>query len=222
MQRTFLDEEYCGYEFGRGLGGVVRTCRCPVGHQGRHTDMPFLLHLKNKHQKIAEKIERDSFNTRGAAWGTDKDGEQYRRNRQPRWTLKPGDQLYPQHYQEYEICLEIAREMTLQIYEMPDAPDCPPEIARFLPREPVRGNYLCPICLEPIYVADFEEAKQSQAVIDTDHLNATLEFCHVPGNVFFAHHDCNVRKGERSLKGFLDWVTELLERHGYSVTEPIS
>lgn len=76
--------------------------------------MPFLRHLLTTDRRVAQKIERDSFQTRGASWGGNEEGEQARRNRQPRWTLGPGDAFYPAHYQTYDVCLVIAAELALQ------------------------------------------------------------------------------------------------------------
>jgi hypothetical protein len=52
------------------LGGQKRVCHLEMGHSRRlrHSDMPYLLHLKEKYGKIASKIERDALNTRSAAW----------------------------------------------------------------------------------------------------------------------------------------------------------
>jgi hypothetical protein len=89
--------------------------------------MPFLDDLLLNHPKVAEKIERDAFNTRGASWGKDKKGKQKRRNRQPRWTLTEGHPLYPSQYQTYENCLIIAAEPTLQAYVRTDSSSFSPE-----------------------------------------------------------------------------------------------
>ncbi len=207
-------------QYGRGIGGVVRRCRLAAGHTGRHTDMPFLEHLKGRQPKVAEKIERDSFQTRGASWGTNEEGEQARRNRQPRWTLRPGDGFYPAHYQEYEVCLQIAAELTLQAYEMSGAPACPTAVAACLPRPPVANSAVCPICRLPLEFAEFSLAVQSKAAIDTDHLNPQLERRHVPGNVRFVHHQCNTTKGDRSPEEFVGWMRGVLERLGFNSTEP--
>jgi len=219
-----VETEVCGKPFGRGLGGQQRTCRLYKGHSfKRHTDLPFLLHLKDEFRKIADKIERDSFNTRGASWGKDQEGKQKRRNRQPRWTLKEGEQLYPKHFQGYKECLEVARSLTIQVYCMADAPDCPDHIVNFLQYVPVRGSFVCPICRLPIYLADFEKSQQSLATIDTDHLDPVgFEYIHFAGNVCFTHHECNVAKGERSITQFQEWVVNILGRFGYRIEEPFT
>lgn len=54
----------CGLQFGQGLGGVRRICCREAEHDGRCTDMPFLMHLEKHKPKVADKIVRDSFNTR--------------------------------------------------------------------------------------------------------------------------------------------------------------
>ena len=127
----------CGKQFGKGLGGVIRVCCRDAGHSGRCTDMPFLVHLEKVKPKVANKIVRDSFNTRGASWGRTVGGTQARRNRQPRWTLQAGDGFYPAHHQTYAGCLVVAAELTVQAYEMVGAPACPEEAAQWLPKRPV-------------------------------------------------------------------------------------
>ena len=207
----------CGRSYGQGLGGVQRKCRKYSGHDGLCSDMPYLTYLKITHRKVAEKIERDSFQTRGASWGRDTEGRQSRRNRQPRWTLKPGDSFYPRHHQTYEVCLAVAAELTIQAYEMVEAPVCPPEISCYLPRTPIKGSGICRICRLPMEFDDFSEATQSLAAIDTDHLDPALERRHVPHNVSFVHHICNTTKGDRSVDGFIDWMIDVLERFGIRV-----
>ncbi len=175
--------------------------------------MPFLEDLCNVAPKVADKIVRDSFNTRGASWGKNQDGEQARRNRQPRWTLNPGDGFYPAHYQTYELCLVVASELALQAYEMVGAPQCPSELQAGLPRAPVKDSGFCAICRAPMEFSEFSLAVQSKAAIDTDHLNPKLRQRHAPGNVAFVHHECNTTKGDRSLEEFLEWMKEVLDRH---------
>jgi hypothetical protein len=210
----------CGILFGKGLGGTRRACRRESGHTGRCTDMPFLMHFKVVKPKVAEKIERDSFNTRGASWGKALDGTQARRNRQPRWTLSDGDGFFPAHHQTYENCLLIAQELTMQAYEMEGAPVCPPEIATWLPRRLNPNTGLCPICNHLLEFSEFDLAVQSKAAIDTDHLNPSLERRHAPGNVAFVHHLCNTTKGDRSLEEFEEWMADVLTKHGYVVSRP--
>lgn len=190
---------------------MIRTCRLSPGHDGRCSDVPFLESLRRTHPRIADKIIRDSFNTRGAAWGRNEEGVQARRNRQPRWTLVEVDQLYA-HYQTYEECLKVAQELTLQVYEMPGAPECPQPDVNDLSRPPVAESYRCPICLNHIEIGEFELAQQSKAAVDTDHLNPSLHPLHAAGNVAFTHHECNTTKGERSLEEFLEWAAGVLER----------
>jgi hypothetical protein len=182
--------------------------------------MPFLMHFKVVKPKVAEKIERDSFNTRGASWGKALDGTQARRNRQPRWTLSDGDGFFPAHHQTYENCLLIAQELTMQAYEMEGAPVCPPEIATWLPRRLNPNTGLCPICNHLLEFSEFDLAVQSKAAIDTDHLNPSLERRHAPGNVAFVHHLCNTTKGDRSLEEFEEWMADVLTKHGYVVSRP--
>lgn len=207
----------CGKQYGSGLGDVRRICRRPEGHAGRCSDMPFLMHLEQVKPKVADKIVRDSFNTRGASWGKALDGTQKRRNRQPRWTVKAGDVFYPAHHQTYPNCLIVAAELALQAYEMVGAPACPPEIAQLLPRPPIADSGVCPVCGLPLEFSEFDLAVQSKAAIDTDHLNPGLERRHVSGNVAFVHHECNTTKGDRSLEEFEEWMVAVLKRHGYQV-----
>lgn len=208
----------CGKTYGSGLGDVRRVCRRASGHTGRCSDMPFLMHLEQVKPKVADKIVRDSFNTRGASWGKALDGTQKRRNRQPRWTVKPGDVFYPGHHQTYENCLVVAAELALQAYEMVGAPVCPPDIVKLFPRIPVINSGLCPICKLPMEFSEFDLAVQSKAAIDTDHLNPGLERRHASGNVAFVHHECNTTKGDRSLEEFEEWMAAVLKRHGYHMS----
>ncbi len=208
----------CGKKYGSGLGDVRRVCRREEGHTGRCSDMPFLMHLERVKPKVADKIVRDSFNTRGASWGKALDGTQKRRNRQPRWTVKSGDVFFPAHHQTYPNCLIVAAELALQAYEMVGAPACPPDIAQLLPRIPVTNSGLCPICKLPMEFSEFDLAVQSKAAIDTDHLNPGLERRHASGNVAFVHHECNTTKGDRSLEEFEEWMAAVLKRHGYQMS----
>ncbi len=212
----------CNTPFGgqNGIGGVRRLCRRLQGHTGRHHDMPFLDDLRANHPRVASKIERDSFQTRGASWGTDQEGQQARRNRQPRWTLTEGHVFYPAHHQTYPNCLQVAAELTMQAYEMHGVPACPAAIAQLLPRIPVPNSNVCLICRLPLEFAEFALAEQSKAAIDTDHLNPGLERRHASGNVVFVHHLCNTTKGDRSLQEFVAWMKGAMERHGYTVTGP--
>jgi len=180
--------------------------------------MPFLMHMEQVKPKVAGKIVRDSFNTRGASWGKALDGTQKRRNRQPRWTVKSGDVFYPAHHQTYLNCLTVAAELALQAYEMAGAPACPPDIAQLLPRIPVANSGLCPICKLPMEFSEFDLAVQSKAAIDTDHLNPGLERRHASGNVAFVHHECNTTKGDRSLEEFEEWMAAVV-RGGMIVVE---
>lgn len=209
----------CGKPCGKGLGGIRRYCAQDAGHPGRCSDMPFLLHFKKVKPKVAEKIERDSFNTRGASWGKALDGSQKRRNRQPRWTLAAGDAFYPAHHQTYDNCRAVAAELTIQAYEMAGAPICPDDVAKWLPRRPIVNSGLCPICHLLLDFSEFDLAVQSKAAIDTDHLNPALKRRHAPGNVAFVHHLCNTTKGDRSLEEFEEWMANTLARHSYNVTK---
>ena len=209
----------CAKKLGKGLGGLRRSCVREADHLGKCTDMPFLLHLKKAKPKVAEKIARDSFNTRGASWGKAQDGTQKRRNRQPRWTLAAGDAFFPAHHQTYDNCLKVAAELTIQAYEMAGAPSCPDDVIAYLSRRPLVNSGLCPICKVLLDFSEFDLAVQSKAAIDTDHLNPTLERRHAPGNVAFVHHLCNTTKGDRSLEEFDQWMAETLSRHGYRVTK---
>lgn len=173
--------------------------------------MPFLRELKETHPKVADKIQRDSLNTRGASWGVKKDGEQNRRNRQPRWTLVPGDQFYPTHWAEYSTCLDVARHLTSHVYAMKGAPT-PSETTKAL-LKPGEHDGLCPICLVRLDFDDFSKAKQSKAEIETAHIDPQAVHIHTDDNVAFAHRQCNIAQGDRSIEEFLAWIGSILERH---------
>ena len=92
-------------------------------------------------------------------------------------------------------------------------------MAKWLPRRPVAGAGLCPICKVVLEFSEFDLAVQSKAAIDTDHLNPTLTRRHARCNVAFVHHLCNTTKGDRSLEEFEDWMAKTLTRHGYQVAK---
>ena len=132
----FAESESCVAKRMAADWAMSVACVAPEGHTGRCSDMPFLMHLEKAKPKVADKIVRDSFNTRGASWGKALDGTQKRRNRQPRWTVKLGEVFYPGHHQTYANCLVVAAELALRAYKMVGAPVCPPNIAQLLPRIP--------------------------------------------------------------------------------------
>lgn len=223
IRRTRSSMTVCRKPYGKGMGGIQRTCRAQAGHSGRCTDMPYLRHLRSQPQfsKLAKKIERDALHTRGAAWPKNLRGLQKRKNRQPRWTLKSGDQLYPQHKADYETCLEVARTLTVHAYEMQGAPECQEDIRPYLGDSELRpGKYTCFICQLPIQIADFAKAVQSKALIETAHIDPTLSVLHTPANVQFAHRECNIAQGKRSTVDFLEWIRGILSRHNIVGASP--
>lgn len=216
----------CGRVFGRTKGvrnPIKRKCVLPKGHKGRHSDLPPLDFLKSiKYtRKAADKARRDAENTKGVAWPTvaddaDKSSDS-RKNREARWDIEP---THP-YFATYETCLEVARRLTLYIFEMKDAPDCPPEMIKYLERVPKRGSYVCPICGEPVTIEQINMAEVSKAVIETAHrVPFTRGGKHEPDNVFLGHRECNIAQGNQTISEFCEWIASILRFHGYDVAGP--
>ena len=71
------------------------------------------------------------------------------------------------------------------------------------------GATTCCICLLPISFSLFELAQRGKAEIETCHKDPRL---HEPGNVGFAHRECNIAQGPKSLEKFYDWIHGILQR----------
>ncbi len=203
-----------------------RRCHLPTGHDGECKEFPFLRQLKEVAPRVAAKIERDSIMTTGAAWKSAEAGP----NRILRWVMLESDEslkdfdinmedLQPQVVAKlrekaapYDSCVRVAMSLTVQAYEMPGAPAAPDDIREYL--EQLFGELTldaaeCVICRQPIPFALFDEARRGKATIETCHKDARV---HKPNNVGFAHRECNIAQGPKTLDGFYDWIEEILRR----------
>lgn len=206
-----------------------KRCHLPSGHTGRCSEFPFLKHLTGTHKRVADKIKRDATMTTGAAWKSDDAGP----NRILRWVMLLSDEelldygldmsnLRPgvvaklrDKAATYENCINVAIKLTWLVYQMPHAPSPPQAIHDYLklaldvePLDEVETT--CEICLLPLSFNMFEDAMRGKALIETCHKDPRY---HNPENVGFAHRECNIAQGAKSLEDFYDWIAGILERY---------
>ncbi|MFZ1916152.1 MAG: hypothetical protein WAU58_01150, partial [Terriglobales bacterium] len=96
------------------------------------------------------------------------------------------------------------------VYGMANAPTPPTEIRTYLER--VVGQITttrCQVCLLPLDFRQFAAARRGKAELETAHANPRL---HTPENVGFAHRECNIAQGNRSLEEFYGWIADILHR----------
>lgn len=213
------------------VGGF--RCSKLHGHDGRCSERHFLDHLKGLgglHKKIAAKIERDSFNTTGAAWNTGVAGP----NRMPRHVANlPRDALnralVANNYPTLDMlrnpekitdkgasrdeCLRVAIQLTREAYAMENAPEMPQELVDYFASISFRRTHegRCLICHAPIDYNQFAEARVGTSTIQTVHSDPRV---HTPGNASFGHKQCNVAQGDRTLEEYYDWMEEVLRSVG--------
>ena len=201
-------------------------CQKEKGHLGKHDAFPFLAELKVSHPSIAKKIERDATKTTGAAWKSEDAGP----NRVSRWVmLLPDEELIAlginmQIYKpqviaklrekaaSYEDCIEVAKKLTWLAYQMQDAPKPTQDIANYLETifgPIVIGSTCCLICRAPLSFSLFSQAARGKAHIETAHSNPRT---HNANNAGFAHRECNIAQGSKTLTEFYTWIKEILDR----------
>lgn len=206
-------------------------CFLANGHAGRCQEFPYLIHLAKSAPRVAKKIVRDSMMTTGASWKSEDAGP----NRIRRWAMLLNDdelgklgidmsKLKPiivaklrDKAARYEDCMEVAMKLTWLAY---GATGCPP------PPQPIRdylealfgpvasGTTTCLVCKGPLDYGDFAKAQQGKAFIETSHSNPRL---HTADNVGFAHRDCTIAQGNKTLDEFYEWIADILRRIGRSV-----
>lgn len=201
-------------------------CHREEGHAEKCAEFPFLVHLKAVKPQVAKKIIRDATMTTGAAWGSEDAGP----NRIRRWVMLLSDaallrfginmsRYKPQvvaklreKAAQYEACVEVAQKLSWLAYSMKDAPPPPQDIRAYLENlfgTIQEGSATCQVCLEPLGFSSFAAAKRGKAEIETAHANPRL---HTAANVGFAHRDCNIAQGAKSLDEFYAWIAGILER----------
>jgi hypothetical protein len=203
-----------------------RLCQREQRHTGAHDEFPFLRELESSHPSVARKIKRDAIMTTGAAWKSEEAGP----NRILRWVMLLSDEellsygirmalLKPQVVAKlrekaasYDDCIEVAKRLTWLIYQMPDAPVLQLATAAYLeahfgPMAP--GSTTCLICRMPLSFSLFAKAARGKAEIETGHRNPRL---HNAQNVGFAHRECNIAQGAKTVEDFYTWIEDILER----------
>ena len=113
-----------------------------------------------------------------------------------------------------EDCMSVAVKLTWLAYQMPHAPVCPKEIKDYLENRIAKmtpDSTTCIICKEPLSFSLFEKALRGKAEIETAHSNPRE---HNDVNVGFAHRECNIAQGNKTLNDFYDWIHGILIRVG--------
>jgi len=203
-----------------------RLCQREKGHAGRHDEFPFLREFQSSYPAVANKIKRDATMTTGAAWKSEAAGP----NRILRWVMLLSDRellrfgirmkgLKPQVIAKlrdkaarYGDCLEVAKKLAWLAYQMPDAPMPTPPTIAYLEAHfgtMALGSTTCLVCRTPLSFNLFSMAVRGKAEIETGHRNPRE---HNAENVGFAHRECNIAQGAKTLSEFYRWVAEILER----------
>jgi hypothetical protein len=206
-----------------------RLCQHLEGHSGPCNEFPYLRHLNVIYPTVADKIIRDSVMTTGAAWKSKEAGP----NRILRWVMLLSDEallelgidmnlLKPQVVAKlrekaapYDDCMNVGRKLAWWVYGMPDAPT-PDDTTRayleafFGPIPPQLTT--CLICKAPLPFPLFLKAARGKAEIETGHSNPRM---HNQDNVGFAHRECNIAQGSKTLAEFYRWIAEILVRVGH-------
>jgi hypothetical protein len=206
----------------------LHRCFREAGHDGACAEFPFLDHLKKVAPRVAAKIVRDATKTTGASWKSEDAGP----NRISRWTMLLSDAelakfglnmktLKPwvvaklrEKAATYDDCISAAKYLTWSAYGMTGAPEPDDATRAFLTAhfgEIVPGSTGCLVCRAPLDFALFHEARRGKAEIETAHAQPRS---HTAGNVGFAHRNCNIAQGDKSLGEFYDWITGILTRAG--------
>jgi hypothetical protein len=208
---------------------IKRCCSNAAGHAGACAEFAYLSHMNRVAPRVAAKIIRDSTKTTGAAWKSAVAGP----NRMDRWGMLSSlsDEVLKEKFNidlvamgpsvqsklrekaaTYEDCMAVAAKLTWAAYQMQNAPEAPPDMYRYLSArfgELQHGSTRCIVCRDFLVFDDFEGARRGRALIETAHSNPRA---HNPENVGFAHRDCNIAQGGRSLAEFYTWIRSIVAR----------
>ncbi len=203
-------------------------CKLEKDHHGICDSYPFLKHLILIQKKLSDKIKQDAYHTRGNKTKPFK-------NRSVRWdrpisqeeakNLKNENDLGipKKEHSSQEECFKVARKITRLIYEMDDAPVCPPEIQKYLDQEPDKKDNpcICPLCLEKIKISDFKENVWGMAKIELWHITPLSDNTpnHDADNLGWGHRTCNIAQQERTTDETIDWMESLVKKHRKSSEE---
>ena len=221
--------EFCGKPLpNRSKYAAVaqKVCHKLKDHSGKCDEFPFLRDLSKSHKRVADKIKRDSTMTTGAAWKSDDAGP----NRILRWVMLLSDEElfdYGLDMSElrsgvvaklrekaatYEDCIHVAIKLTWLTYQMSKAPNPSSELYYYLETvlEPLQiETTVCEVCRLPLSFDMFERAKRGKALIETCHKDPRY---HNAENIGFAHRECNIAQGAKSLDEFYKWIDGILRR----------
>lgn len=114
----------------------------------------------------------------------------------------------------YDDCMNAAKRLTWLAYGMSNAPAPDRMAAQYLEAlygPLISGSTTCLVCKNPLDFAQFENARRGKAEIETAHA-APRE--HNEANVGFAHRECNIAQGNKSLPEFYHWIEGILDRNG--------
>lgn len=204
------------------------ACHRLSGHEESCKEFPFLDELAAEHARVAQKIKRDSTMTTGAAWKSADAGP----NRILRWVMLESDRslrkfgldmrkLKPgvvaklrEKAASYDDCMRVAIGLTAKVYNMQNAPRPSAELVTYLEQTGFSldaNSTCCEICRLPLSFDLFENARRGKAEIETCHKDPRL---HTPENVGFAHRECNIAQGPKTLDEFYEWIHGILCRAG--------
>ena len=113
---------------------------------------------------------------------------------------------------DYDSCMRVGMWLTYLAYSMEGAPDPPDDISAYLEEifgSIAKGTTACTVCLLPLSFGLFQYARRGRAPIETCHKDPRV---HTPENVGFAHRECNIAQGARTLEEFYDWIYDTLLR----------
>jgi hypothetical protein len=203
-----------------------KRCYREVGHEGKCEEFYYLSDLAENHPRVANKIKRDATKTTGAAWNSEDAGP----NRIDRWVMLENDDVLLQYdlnmkalkptvvaklrekAATYEDCMDVAAKLSWLAYQMPNAPKCPDEIKNYLERRfshMTMNSTTCIVCKETLSFLLFQNAQRGKAEIETAHSNPRE---HNEENVGFAHRECNIAQGNKTLAEFYQWIAGILHR----------
>lgn len=205
---------------------VVRRCYLPSGHEGRCHEFPYLFELNELAPRVANKIKRDATKTTGAAWASDAAGP----NRIDRWVMLENDSVLLKYginmlglsisvqnklrekAATYEDCMEVAAKLTWSAYQMQNSPACSIPLKNYLEARFGRmhmNSTCCIVCRLPLNFHLFDNAVRGRAEIETAHKSPRQ---HNANNVGFAHRECNIAQGNKTLDEFYTWIYGILSR----------
>lgn len=205
---------------------IIQRCHLLKSHDGKCDEYPFLRHFQFIESSVANKIKRDATMTTGAAWKSYDAGpnrilrpvmmlpdDELMRYSLDMTNLKPGViAKLREKAADYDSCIEVAIKLTWLAYQMDNSPAPPSNIKEYLELfhgEIKESSTICEICKLPMDFSDFSLAVRGKAEIETCHKNPRL---HNAENVGFAHRECNIAQGAKTLDEFYEWIEGILSR----------